>query len=152
MKKLTSVLAFLALFSCSVSAQKYWVEGTTMDYYNNPVTKSFALTVTIDGNKATISDWNNYLKASGLTPDATFSDKVEGTYDASNRRITISTPQMNYGDPTTKQFCFIGSASQSGSISYYILESCTYYSAYSYDRHDDLSFTLSEDGNLTFRQ
>lgn len=147
MKKLTSVLAFLALFSCSVSAQKYWVEGTTMDYYNNPVTKGFALTVTIDGNKATISDWNNYLKASGLTPDATFSDKVEGTYDASNRRITISTPQMNYGDPTTKQFCFIGSASQYGSISYYILESCTYYSAYSYDRHDDLSFTLSEDGN-----
>ncbi len=146
MKKLTSVLAFLALFSCSVSAQKYWVEGTTKDYYDNPVTKSFALTVNVNGDKATISDWNNYLKASGLTPVDTVSDKIEGTYDASKRRITISTPQMNYGDPTSKQFCFIGAANQYGNISYYILESCTYYSSYSYERHDELSFTLSADG------
>ena len=43
MKKLTCITAFLALFACSVSAQKYWVDGTTSDYYGNPLNKSFAL-------------------------------------------------------------------------------------------------------------
>jgi len=147
MKKLTCITAFLALFACSVSAQKYWVDGTTSDYYGNPINKSFALNVEINGDQATISDWNNYLRASNVTPVDTFPDKVTGTYDAAARRITIQTPQMNYGDPVSSQYCFIGAASQWGSIQYYILESVTYYSQYSFDRHDQLSFVISEDGN-----
>ena len=147
MKKLTCITAFLALFACSVSAQKYWVDGTTSDYYGNPINKSFALNVEINGDQATISDWNNYLRASNVTPVDTFPDKVTGTYDAAARRITIQTPQMNYGDSVSSQYCFIGAASQWGSTQYYILESVTYYSQYSFDRHDQLSFVISEDGN-----
>jgi len=147
MKKLTCITAFLALFACSSSAQKYWVDATTTDYYGNPVNKSFALNVEIDGDQATISDWNNYLRASNMTPVDTVPDRVVGSYDAANRRITIETPKMNYGDSISSKYCVIGAVSQWGSVQYYILESVTYYGSYSYDRHDQLSFIVSEDGN-----